>query len=207
MFEPVQQLTAFAGIAAFALTMVVIPLFFVHSGPPPARNVLTRVLVNMLVTVSLLIFLTGFRELVIQARPDYEWLGTLSLVIGMATVILVMVADSIQVGSVLGKEQNTDPTTLGSGGEAALLIWEPLSRLLTATLLIVAGSAILATGITPTWSAWLAYGVAAFHLALVPTIFGKTDPAHFYSINGWGIPVAGGLFLTWVLAVSVLLLM
>ena len=44
-------------------------------------------------------------------------------------------------------------------------------------------------------------------MALIPTIYSGSDPTRFYSINGLGIPTAGGLFALWVLIVSVTLLM
>ncbi len=36
--------------------------------------------------------------------------------------------------------------------------------------------------------------------------FNMTNPTEFYSTNGWNIPVAGGLFLFWVLLVSIFLI-
>lgn len=202
----VQHLTSVAGIGIFALTVVVIPLYFIpYSGPPPTWNVLTRVLIDMFVLTGFIVFLVGFRHTILSARPDYEWLGTLCLAVGLAFVLLTFAADSIQAGSVLGAQERIDPTRVGSGAEGAWLIYGPMARLLSATFLASAGSAIHVTGVLPGWTGWLAYAVGAVHLALVPTIFYKTDPAHFYSINGWSIPVAGGLLLTWILVVSILL--
>ena len=68
------------------------------------------------------------------------------------------------------------------------------------------GTALLATELTPTWLGWLAITIAVFHLGLAPTILSTTDPARFYSLNGWSIPIAGGLLLTWVLATSITIL-
>jgi hypothetical protein len=120
---------------------------------------------------------------------------------------LTLVADALQAGGVLGKTERIDPTLVGSGAEGALIIDGSISRLLEAAFLASAGSVILITGILPAWTGWLAYAVGVFQLALVPTIFSKTNPAHFYSVNGWGIPVAGSLFLAWIVVVSTLLLL
>jgi hypothetical protein len=116
---------------------------------------------------------------------------------------VTFVADSIQAGSVLGKKELLDPTLVGSGAEGSLTIYGPIARLLEAVLLISAGFALLVTGILPTWIGGLAYLIGIFDLALVPTLFSKTEPAYFYSVNGWGIPVAGGLFISWILVVSI----
>ncbi len=56
----VQHWTGVAGIGFVALNMIVIPLYFVYSGPPPAWNVLTRILMNMLALLVLIAFLVGF---------------------------------------------------------------------------------------------------------------------------------------------------
>jgi hypothetical protein len=134
-----------------------------------------------------------------------EWVANLCLASGLAYAAATFVAVSIQVGAVLGTDGSLDPTTIGGHGEAALLVFGPLARILTALCLAAAATAILASRLLPRWTARAAQAVALFHLAQVPTLFSGTQPAHFYSVNGWNIPVAGGLFLAWVLAVSVAL--
>jgi hypothetical protein len=200
-----QRLTGMVGIGIFALTMVEILLNFVYSGPPPARNVLTRIFINLFVLMGVIAWAVGFRSLIAQAGFDYEWLGTLCMAIGLAHVALTFVADSIQAGSVLGKQEPVDPTLVGSGAGGSLMIYGPISRLLEAAFLASAGSALLVTSLLPAWTGGLAYAIGIFNLALVPTLFNTTEPAYFCSINGWGIPVAGGLFMVWILVVSTLL--
>jgi hypothetical protein len=162
----------------------------------------------MFVLIGFAVFVAGFRHAIIAERPALEWLGTLCLALGLALVVLTFVAHSIQAGSVLAaQERRVDPTRVGAGAEGALLIYGPMARLLTAAFLVSAGSVVLLAGILPGWTGWLAYAVGAFHLGLVPTIFSGTDPSYFYSVNGWGIPVAGGLLLGWVLVVGVSLVL
>jgi hypothetical protein len=162
--------------------------------------------VSMFTCASFIVFLVGFREVLRRARPDFEFLASMAFYPGFAYFILMMVADSVQVGSVLAHAAPVDPTLVGSGGETAMLIWGPLSRLLTALFLTSAAGAILATEILPRWIAWLAFAIAALHVALIPTIYSGTNSSLFYSINGLGIPTAGGLFALWVLLASIALL-
>lgn len=202
------QLAGLAGIGIFFLSAAVIPLYFSpFDEPPPRWNVLTRVLVDMFVPVGFVVFVIGLRHTIVSERPALEWLGTLCLALGLALVVLTFVAHSIQAGSVLAaQERRPHPDWVrrgGSGAEGALLIYGPRARLLTAAFLASVGSAIILTGALPGWTGWLAYAVGS----VVPTIFYKTDPAFFYSVNGWGIPVAGGLLLGWVLMVGVLLVL
>ena len=197
--------TSMIGIVIFVLTMIEIPLYFIYSGPPPARNVLTRIFINQFVILGIIAWIVGFRTIIIQADPDNDWLATFLLSIGLARAIVSLVGDSIQAGSVLGKKELLDPTVIGSGAEGSLTIYGPISRLLEAAFLLSAGFALQVTGILSTWIGGLAYAIGIFDLALVPTLFSKTEPAYFYSINGWGIPVAGGLFVGWILVVSIFL--
>lgn len=202
----VQTTTGIVGIVMFILTMLEIYLYFVYSGPPPTQNILIRVFIDLFICIGLIVFSAGFRHIILRTYPDYELLGTLCLVWGLTYSLLTFAANSIQVGSILGKKEPIDPTLVGSGGEGALLIYGPIARLITAAFLASAGSVIIISGFLPAWLGWLAYFVGIFNLALVPSIFYKTEPAFFYSINGWGIPVAGGLFLTWILLVSIWLI-
>ncbi len=204
---PVQFLTGVFGIAFAALNFLVIPLYFIYSGPPPVRNVLTRIFISMFATTCLIIFLVGFRHSILQASADFEWLGTLCLTLGLAHAILLFVADSLQAGSVLGKTGLIDPTLIGSGAERTMILYGPMSRLLGFTFLLSAGTAILLTSVLPAWIGWFAFSIGIIQLAFIPTIFSTTDPTRFYSVNGWGIPIAGGFYLLWVLSASIALIL
>lgn len=202
----VRRFTGISGIAIFLLSMVVLPLYFVYNGPPPVSNILTRALINMFVCTALIIFLVGFRQMIREARPDYEWIATLCFTFGLVFSIITFVSDAIQVGSVLGKSGGIDPTTVGSGAEGAILLFGPIGRLLTSMFLFTSAIAILGTNILPKWTARMAQVIAVFHFALIPTIFSGTNPACFYSINGLGIPISGTFLLIWILVVSIIIL-
>lgn len=201
-----QRVTGYAGVVMYLTVMTVIPLFFVYEDAPPVTNILTRVLVSMFTCCSYVVFLVGFREVLKRAQPGMEFLASLSFHTGFAYIILIMVADSIQVGTALAHGAPVDPTLVGSGGEASLLIWGPLSRLLMALFMGSSAVAIIVSHVLPRWLAWLGFAISAFNIALIPTIFSGTDPTKFYSINGLGIPMAGGLFALWVLLASIVLL-
>lgn len=198
--------TGIIGVVFFILNMAIIPLYFVYDGPPPEWNILTRSLIGMFACIGLIFFVTGFRSIILKANSEYELYGTLVLVLGLTYTLLLLVADSLQVGSVWSSKSPIDPTLAESGGIGAMLIYGPIARLLSATFLIVAGKTITAIGIAPSWIKWLAYTISIFHIALIPTIFFMTNPMEFYSTNGWNIPVAGGLFLLWILLVSIFLI-
>lgn len=197
------EITALFGIAAFALTMAQIPLWFIYSGPPPTKNILTRTFIAIFLLPVFVMFMVGMYEGVRASNVEYASVALVSLLVGLAAMILTMVAHSIQVGAIIGKQKRIDPTTMGSGGEGAMLIYGPINHLLMAVFVATGSIALSGAGLVPDWVSLLGYAVSLFQLALVPSLFYKTDPAHFYSFNGWNIPVSGSLMLTWVLVVSI----
>src|SRR6266581_9389723 len=108
----VRRWTGAFGVAGFVVFLVALPLYFV--GPQPAARledavqfsdyvsrastlILTRAtLADPLIMACLLVFLAGFRHLIRQARPDYEWVGTLVFGTGPALSTLQLVADALQ---------------------------------------------------------------------------------------------------------------
>lgn len=202
----IQQVTAITGIASFILTMVVISLYFIYDGSPPAKNVLLRNYLNLFILVGLLIFISGFQYVATEFSPGYAWIGGLTQLFGFAFIVMTFTAQSFESASVLGKTKRIDPTLVGSGAEGSIVIYGPVARMLTAFTLLFAGVLILGTEIVAPWIAWVAFATAAFHIVLTPTLFSGSEPSRFYSINGWSIPVAGGLLLAWVLITSIALL-
>jgi hypothetical protein len=95
---------------------------------------------------------------------------------------------------------------VGSGAEGALVIYGPVGRILTAAFLAVAGAALVRTRLMPAWLGRAAFALGALELAFVATFFSGTNPAQFFSVNGWYLPVLGGLLGLWILSASVALL-
>ena len=198
--------TGMAGIATFALIVATVPLYFVYSGPPPASNILARSLVAMFSLVALLGFVVGLQALARRARPAEEPLATLLGALGIVLVAVDLVATALEAGTVLGRTEPFDPTLVGSGAEGALVIYGPVGRILTAAFLGTSGAVIVRARLLPAAVGRAAFALAAVQLAFVATYFSGTDPAQFFSINGWHLPVVGGLLGLWILATSVALL-
>ncbi|MGC4937962.1 hypothetical protein [Kribbella sp. DT2] len=196
------------GIAAGVFAAVGIPLYFLYSGAPPASNVLTRILLNLLTCAVLLVFLTGLRHLIRSAGAAFEWPASLAFGAGLGYVIVTLIAASIEAGVVLETPDGTlDPTVDGPLAHANMLLHGSVARLLTAVTLIAAGHAILRSGVLPRWAGHSAYVVAAINLAFVPSLFFGTDAAQFYSAVGWGnSALTAALIVYWALAVGVAVL-
>jgi hypothetical protein len=188
---------------ACLLTGGVIALYFVGSQPPSPRVVLARVGMDVLVCLSLLMFIAGLAVLVATSGHPMSWLAAPLALVGVLWMTLTLVGDAMQAGAVLSAGTAIDPTRMGSGAEASQVLYGPIGRAVTALFLLLVAVAVLATGIAPAWVGWSALVVAAGQMALAPTLFGSTDPADFYALNGWSIPVAGGVLLCWVLAAGI----
>jgi hypothetical protein len=58
-----RKLTGSRALLTGALSLVMIPLYFVHAGPPPAGNVLVRNLLTVVIFTAFLVFVTGTRRM------------------------------------------------------------------------------------------------------------------------------------------------
>ena len=205
--------TGIIGISLYVLVLLEIPLYFVYtptpSGTPPPNIILMRILVDLFICLGLVGFFSGFKSIITQLAPDFDWLVNFIFSCGLAFATVSFVADSIQAGGLWVANLNSkpaDPTAVGYGAEGALLIYGPINRLLNMSILFAGSTLILKTRLFPRWTAWLGFVVGIYNLSFVPTIFFMTTPLDFYSVNGWNIPIAAGWFFLWILIISIFLL-
>jgi hypothetical protein len=203
-----RRITGLAGVAIGVLSTLVIPLYFMYSGPPPAWNVFTRDLVGLITCAFLIVFFAGFSHLIRSAGAAYEWIASLVYGSGLLFVGVTLVAISLEAGVVFDSPNGTlDPTIDGPLAEANILIHGSIKRLLTTVFLVPAGYALLRTRMTPRWIGRAAYVIAAIDLVFVPSIYFGKDAAQFYSAIGWGnSALVAALFGYWILAVAATLL-
>jgi hypothetical protein len=204
----IRRITGLTGVAMALLGMASIPLYFVHSGPPPAWNVFTRNLVGLATLALLILFLCGFGHLLRRTNPASEYVASVFQNSGMLFVAVALVAVSLEVGVVFGAPAGTlDPTIDGPLAQGNMLIHGSIKRLLTAIMMVAAGAAVLHTRLVPRWLGHAAFAIAAFNFLFVPSIYFGTDPTRFYSAIGWGNSAFCASFLAyWILAVGIALL-
>jgi hypothetical protein len=201
----VRRVAGFAGILAAVLGVVVVPLYFIYSGPPPAWNVLIRNLLNLIAVMAILVFLLGLAHLMRRAGARYDFLASVVSGAGLLYVAVTLVAISLETGIVLETtDGKVDPTVDGPVAHANMLLHGSIPRLLTAATLLAAGAAIVRSGILPRWIGRAAYVVAVINVAFVPAMFFGDDATHFYSAVGWGTAAtAATLLLYWALAAGI----
>ncbi len=204
----IQRITGISGVMIGVLVSVVIPLYFMYPGAPPAWNVFTRDLLNLISCVFLLLFITGFSHLIRRLDVAYEWFASLICGTGLLFVAVSLVAVSFEAGVVFGAPDGTlDPTIHGPLADGNILIHGSIKRLLTVVLLVPAGYVILRSGLLPRWLGRAAYTIALVNLAFVPSLYFGKDATKFYSALGWGNSAFTASFLgLWITAVGVILL-
>jgi hypothetical protein len=212
------------GLAAIILFLVEFPIYFLRGPVPPLAdtnklsdyiakntgNVLTVVLLDMLIYCGFLVFLAGFRHLIRQARPEYEWLSTLVFGVGLVYTTLTLVADSLEGASALDAlAGKADSSAIRALTEGQFLMFGSVALILMALLLVSGGYTIVASGALPKWSDWVGYAGGVLCLAFIPSMFtGVPDPNGFYNPAGWGpLGVVAGFPLgAWAVIVSIMML-
>ncbi|GAA2279850.1 hypothetical protein GCM10010402_40660 [Actinomadura luteofluorescens] len=199
-----RRFTGWTGLASAAALIIGVPLYFVYSGPPPDSNVLSRLLLQILALGFLLLFVTGFRELVKSVDSRYEWAGNFAFAAGLAYVLVTLVSSGLEAGAVIAADQPIDPTISVSG---TYILYGSIGRMLLAFFLVALGYAVRSTGALPRWTGMSAYVLAAINVAFIPSLFFGNEPAFFYAANGWGTTASLGAILSyWLLTMGVVTL-
>ena len=203
-----RRLTGVCGTLTGALALVVVPLYFIYSGPPPAWDVLTRTLLSIPMLVALLMFFTGARHLIRAASNGNDTIATLIYGAGLTYVAVTLVSESLEAGVPLYTPNGAlDPTIDGPLAAGMVLIHGPIARVLMAIALIGIGYAVSRTRMLSRWVTVTGYLLAALNLAFLPSLYFGMNPAHFYAANGWGSTASiSSVFFYWVAAVGIAIL-
>jgi hypothetical protein len=201
------SITAWSGIAAAITIFAAIPLYFVYDGAPSANNVFTRCLLTLFIAAFMLVFFSGFTQLIREQRADLEWHASLFWGTSVLYVGFVLLGAAHEAGVAFNAPGVMDPTIDGPIADANILIHGSIKRILTAVMLFVAGSAILRKRIFPRWLGYAAWAISLVNLAFVPSIYFGKDPTALYSAIGWGnTALVGSLITYWLIAVAIVLL-
>ena len=183
-------------LSQFPLYMQGDPSISMYDGAAVSRSlyrihniVFTRILLDMGLFITGMVFAAAFRDLIRRARPDYEWVGTLQFGAWVVWIAVSLVANGLEGGSALDTlGGNADPSAIRALTMGTLLIYNgSIAFAMTALFLAAAGYATFATGVLPRWTGWLAYVGVVLCIASVPAIYGgPVDPSGLYNAGGWG---------------------
>ncbi len=215
--------TGVFGLGVVAMTWAEFPLWVFSGSPPPAYNgaafaehllsiktiAFTRILMDLGIYVSAMVFAARLSHLIRLARPALDWAATLVFGSAAVWVGVTMVADGLEGGATLDTlGGNADPSAVRALIEGTLLIFNgSIAFVLTGLFLAAAGYATVAAGLLPRWTGWLAYVAAALCAVSVPAMYaGPLDYTGFYNAGGWGPAVIANFPpLIWFLAVGIVM--
>jgi hypothetical protein len=202
------KLTGISGVLSGVMAIVVVPLYFMYGGPPPAWNVLTRTLLGVVMMAVLLVFFTGLRQLIQKASHGNDGIASIAYGAGLTYVAVTLVSISMEAGVPLYTPDGAlDPTIDGPLAAGTVLIHGPIARILTIVLLVSVGYAVSRTKVLSGWVSKSAYIIAAANLAFIPSLYFGMNPANFYAANGWGSTASiSSVLLYWSAAVGVAVL-
>ena len=221
-----QKIYRWAGIcslAAQAFFFIEFPFYVVRTGSPivtdaakltdyTARNdmnIMACAFLDFIILTLIIIFLAGFRHLILKADSQQEWLGTIVFGVGLVYVALTLVADLLQAATVLdARTVPADGVVIRAMTESIYLMYGSAALVLMAVFIAVGGYAGVASRTLPAWSGWVAYLCALSCLVFVPSMFvGSPDFTRFYNPIGWGSIIAECLPLTvWMIMVGILMI-
>ncbi|BCJ39241.1 hypothetical protein Athai_67440 [Actinocatenispora thailandica] len=198
------RLAGWAGGTVGVLSVLLVALYFVYSGPPPAWNVLTRSLLTLAIVAVLTLFGVALSRLL--PVDDGGWrtvAGQLSIVSLLTYGAVILFATSLEAGTPLAYPgRSLDPTTDGPLAAAMALAHGPIAHLWIAMFFLGFVRAVRrSTGprIVPGWTLGGSVVVAAINLLAVPSLYFGMNAADFYAVNGWGADALVGLVtLMWV---------
>ncbi|OHV33403.1 MULTISPECIES: hypothetical protein [Pseudofrankia] len=200
-----RKLTGTCALLVCTLSLVMVPLYFVYSGPPPASNVLVRALITVVVFTLFLVFTTGLRRVLGRGAG---LAGEIACTSGLVYAVMTMVAASLESGVALEyPDGSKDPTIDGPLANGMALLHGPIARLLVATFLIALAGAVHRTHSLPRRIRNGSVLLAVVNLAFVPSLFFGMDPANFYAANGWGSTASiGAVNMLWTGAIGAAIL-
>lgn len=200
-----RKLTGISAVLVGALSLVMVPLYFVYSGPPPANNVLARNLFTVAIFTIFLAYAVGLRQLF---GRDGGLAADISILCGIVYAAMTLVAASLETGVALQfPDGSKDPTIDGPLANGMALLHGPIARALIAAHLITLAIAVTRTAALRRWVRTGAIVLAIVNLAFIPSLFFGMNPAHFYAANGWGSTASiGSVFMLWTAAIGISIL-
>lgn len=195
-----------AGMAVGALSVPMVALYFVYSGPPPEWNVLTR----SLLTLVIMAVLTAFGVALARLLPRDDTgrraiVGQLTIVSLLIYAAVILLATSLEAGTPLAfPDRGMDPTTDGPLAAAMALAHGPIAHLWIAMFFLGFARAAqrftaAASPVVPRWTLRGSIVVGVINLLAIPSLYFGMDATHFYAVNGWGADALVGLItLVWV---------
>jgi hypothetical protein len=213
--------TGILGLAAMVLQVLAV-IIFSAGGLPPAFDDANKVLAylkngHIAFTTSLILFfigfalfigfLAGFRSIATATAPDHEWLATTTLAAGIANTVIAFVSLGLILASTsIAASSHPDAAVVRTLYETSGVLGAAPALVPLAFYLGAAGSLVATTGILPRWLALVGWIGSVLALIASLSSYGGSDPAAFWSANGFVTFLALLPLYVWTVGASVVLL-
>jgi hypothetical protein len=206
------------GVAGFVVFLAALPLYYLGGQEPPIQDTartsefVTRTatliiaratIADPLIMGCMLVFLAGFRHLVKQSQPKYEWISTLVFGSGLVVITLELVGDALQGAAALDALAKPESAVIRGLLEGSFPFYGAVGLIMSAFFLASASYATLVAGVLPKWTGWFAFAAALANLTAAPSIFLAPDYTRFYSATGFATMIGQGLLVLWFLIAGV----
>ncbi|WP_291046590.1 hypothetical protein [Herbiconiux sp.] len=169
-----------------------------------ANQTLFTILIDTFLMASLIVFLSGFRQLITHTRPDLQWIADIAFASGLLFIAVTLVGDAMEGGTALDTMGLApDASSLRALTVGHTLMFGSIGCTLNALVAAASGYLIVTSEAFPRWTGWLAYAVAALNLLSVPTMFGGTSPDSFFAAGGAATAMLATFpWLVWVACIG-----
>lgn len=168
----------------------------------------TTALFLFVIGMTLLIgFIAGLRAIAVAAAADHEWLATATFGAGIAVTVIVLMGIGFGLaGLAIAVSSHADAAQVRLLAELSGLIGGATTLVPLAFFLGAAGSLGASTRILPRWLALVGWIGSVLVLIIAFTTYASSDPAAFWSANGYVTVLAILPFYVWTLGASVVFL-
>jgi hypothetical protein len=210
------------GVAAILVALLLITEFILHQviGHRPEldqsqalaafwqkhhNQMLVIVLIDTVLMAVLIVFLSGFRQIITHARHDLQWIADIGYSAGMMFVAVTLVGDAMEAGSALDVVGlSPDSSAIRALTEGHAVMFGATGCVLLAVVSASSGYVVLASRVLPRWTGIVAWVVASLQVFGLGTIFGGTSELNWFSSGGPGVTATATFpWLAWVITVGI----
>ncbi|QJU53953.1 hypothetical protein SCB71_12215 [Herbiconiux sp. KACC 21604] len=169
-----------------------------------ANQTLFTILIDTFLMAALIVFISGFRQLITHTRPDLQWVANIMYGAGLLFIAVTLVGDAMEGGTALDTMGlDPDASSLRALTVGHTLMFGSIGCTLNALVAASAAYLTIASEALPKWTGYIAYAVAGLNLLSVPTMFGGTAPDSFFAAGGAATAMLATFpWLVWVVCVG-----
>jgi hypothetical protein len=209
--------TGVLGLAAVVVQLLAF-IFGISAGAPSAYNDATLLAYaknsHIAVTTGLILFFIGFslfigflagvRAIAVAAAADHEWLATTTFGAGLAVTVIAFVGLGLALAAfAIAASSHADAAQVRLVAEVSGVTGSAPTLVPLAFFLGAAGSLGATTNILPRWLSLVGWIGAVLVLIAAFSAYGPSDPAAFWSANGYVTVLALLPLYVWTLGASV----